>query len=86
MVAAAQGRVPENKDDRGTRCIPDPALSKERLSAGSKWRLKARRGFITDPNEGVSRREALGQVKTGRLYGPYKLGERGWLATADGPQ
>ena len=50
-----------------THVRPDPELSQEQLLAGSKWRLKARRGFITDRNEGILRKEALGQVKKGPL-------------------
>ena len=48
--------------------------------------LKGRRGAITDPNAGVSWKEALDQVKKGRMRGPYRFDEEGRLAAADGPQ
>ena len=69
-----------------THVCPDPELSREQLLAASKWAPKARRGFITDPNERVFWEEALGQVKRGRLNGPCRFDKEGRLMTADGPK
>ena len=66
-----------------THACPDPELSREQAPASSKWRLKAGRGFITDPNEGISWEEALDQAKNGRPGGPYQFDDEGRPAVAD---
>ena len=38
---------------------PDPDISPDRLFDSAKWRLKARRGSVADPNEGALWNEAL---------------------------
>ena len=87
IVTRGQGWAPDIRSDGGNQAhTPDPELSQGRLLAGSKWRLKAGSGSITDPNVGVSQEEASDQVRKEWLDGPFQFDEEGWLVTADGPQ
>ena len=65
---------------------PDPEISPDRLFGSAKWRLNARRGSVTDPNEGALWNEALCQVEKGWLQGPFKFDDEGNLVTNEGPQ
>ena len=65
---------------------PDPEISPDRLYDSVKWRLKARKASVTDPNEGALWDEAIAQVEKGWLHGPFAFDEEGNLVTEEGPQ
>ena len=65
---------------------PDPEISPDRLFGSARWRLNARRGSVTDPNEGALWSEAVCQVEKGWLQGPFKFDDEGNLVTNEGPQ
>ena len=64
---------------------PPPELTPEQLLGNSKWRIKAGRAAVTDPNVRASWGEALDQAAKGRFGGPSQFDKGGRLMTGKGP-